>query len=159
MRYFNIPQWIWRRLSRRCPSRVWLTLHPGRLRSSVRNPLYGINYKAGREEEKTSSHWSVRLRVLRCPGWQHIWILRLSPKQLRLWRRGRNLLATGCWSSLAWWVLSSVSPLSPSLSPVRFNTNSSPETETISWLVSVKSPSNLKDVEKKCNWIFNYFAR
>ena len=146
MRYFNIPQWIWRRLSRRCPSRVWLTLHPGRLRSSVRNPLYGINYKAGREEEKTSSRWSVRLRVLRCPGWQHIWILRLSPQQLRLWRRGRHLLAAGGWSSLAWWVLSSVSP-------VRFNTNSAPETETITWLVRGKSPSNLKDVAKKPNWI------
>ena len=111
MRYFNIPQWIWRRLPRRCPSRVRLTLYPGGVWSSVRNPLYGLNYKAGQWEEEKTSLWSIRLHVLWCPDWEHLWILRLSPPHLRLWWRGRNLLATSCWSSLAWWVLGSLSHL------------------------------------------------
>ena len=104
MRYFNIPQWIRRRLSRRCPSRVWLTVNPGSFWSSVRDSLYGINYKAGLGQKEEARPGRAGGRVVRGGGRQHLRVLRLSPAQLCVRRGGGQLLAAGCWSPLARWV-------------------------------------------------------
>ena len=113
MRYFNIPQWIRRRLSRGCPSRVWLTVNPGSFWSSVRDSLYGINYKAGLGQKEEARPGRAGGRVVRGGGRQHLRVLRLSPAQLCVRRGGGQFLAAGCWSPLARWVqaASSAPPL------------------------------------------------